>query len=436
MAPPPIHALRRRAGLRACLVAVAGVSMAAASASTASQQSDMRELREMVLELQDQVRAQQQQLDDQRGVIREAGLEDQRGSSSGLSSFLESTDFSGWVAASYFYNVNDPNRSNPQPNSPLSNPFHPDHNTFQLDEVWFAMKRPPTRESPAGFEVVLVYGATAGAVTKGNVDRNEIWVARANVGYRTPWGPTLTAGKFATPIGYEVAGAARNVNITRGFLYNLAQPISHVGATVSQEFDSGLTYSFGIVNGFDEEQPDSNQNKGFLWQLGWGSDVVTLLFNGFYAEKSEDFLKRNATGAIGPAGSFDDHYLLDVVVEWTPADDLLFWANFDYATVDEGSGDPWITGVAIGGRVGVTDRLGVAGRFEFAKVEHDRAGGDDDNNLWSVTGTTDFALTNDLTWKLEAKWETVGGSRNDLYADGGGVDDSALYLGSQVYYEF
>ena len=236
-----------RTKIRAVVVGLAGVAMVATAASGADFQNDMREMRELVLELQDQVQAQQHQIDDQQIVMKDAGLEDERGSSSMLSSFLESTDFNGWVATSYFYNVNDPSRSNaadPPSNSPFSNPFHPDHNTFQLDEAWFSMERAATSESPAGFAVDLVYGATAGAVKGSGTDSNELWVGQANVSYMTPWGPSMTAGKFYTPIGYEVAGAPNNVNITRGFTYNLIQPISHIGATVSQDLDSGFTYTF------------------------------------------------------------------------------------------------------------------------------------------------------------------------------------------------
>ena len=425
-----------RTTMKAWVVAVAGVAMVATAASGADYQSDMREMRELVMELQDQVQAQQQQIDTQQTVMQDAGLEDERGSSSKLSSFLESTDFSGWVAASYFYNTNNPGSSHAGPavESPFSNPFHPEHNTFQFDEAWFSMERAATSESPAGFAIDLVYGATAGVNNGsgggGNVDSNEIWVGQANVSYMTPWGPSVTAGKFYTTIGYEVAGAPSNVNITRGFMYNLAQPISHIGATVSQDLDSGLTYTFGIVNGFSEEQPDTNHGKGFLWQLGWGNDEATALFNGYYAEKSEDFLLVGAT--------FDDHYVLDLVVEWTPADDLLLWADLTHATAEvaNGGAEPTISGIALGGRMGVTDRLGLGGRFEYAKVDLD-IGGDDESDLWSVTGTSDFALTDNLTWKLEAKWETANDAFDNAYAESGANnEDYAVYLGTQIYYEF
>ena len=53
-----------------------------------------------------------------------------------------------------------------------------------------------------------------------------------------------------------------------------------------------------------------------------------------------------------------------------------------------------------------------------------------------MTGTTDYALTDNLTWKLEVKWETANDVFNNVYADGGGLSDEAVYLGTQLYYEF
>ena len=58
-------------------------------------------MRDMVLRLQDQIEAQQSQLDAQESVLEENGLADE-GSKSALSSFLEGTDFSGWVATMLF----------------------------------------------------------------------------------------------------------------------------------------------------------------------------------------------------------------------------------------------------------------------------------------------------------------------------------------------
>lgn len=428
-----------RSIIKCLLVAAAGVAMVATSAWASEGQDELREMREMVLKLQDQLNAQQEQINEQNGVIREAGLEDERGSLSSLSSFLESTDFSGWVAASYFWNFNNPRKPTAGGNAAYSNPFHPDHNSFQFDEAWFVIDRAATEESPAGFHFEMTYGATATALaetfniardptgnTTGNQNGNDIWVVQANVSYLTPWGQEITAGKFGTLIGYEVAGAPNNVNITRGFMYNNFQPFSQTGVLVGQDFDGGFTYTVGVVNGLANEQFDTNMSKGVEWQVGWGNDTMTFLFNGMYDSDLE--------------GQGDDLVILDGVIEMTPSDNVLLWFNYDYVWVDDVGGvDFTVNGFALGGRLGVTDDLGVGARFEYAHLNN-AFGSDDNGDLYSWTMTTDYALTDNLTWKVEYKYE-ASDDIADAFRKGNGSPttkfaDDAHYLGTQLYYAF
>jgi hypothetical protein len=419
-----------RSMMKGLVVASVGFAMFAMPAAAADYEDDMREMREMVLKLQDRVEAQQGRIDDQEGVIREAGLEEERGSASMISSFLESTDFSGWVSASYFYNTNNPRNPSAGGNATNSNPFHPDHNSFQFDEAWFVMDRAATEESPAGFHFEILYGATASAIQSGSahLNGNDFWIPSANVSYMTPWGQTLTAGKFGTTVGYEVAGAPSNVNITRGFIYNLFQPISHTGLTVSQDFDNGMTYTVGITNGFGTDQPDTNNGKGFLWQVGWGNDTMTFLFNGVYDDNWED-----GGSVVGPT---DSRYVLDLVAEMTPADNVLVWANADYIETDTPGADPNGFGISVGTRVGVTDDMGVGGRFEFGTFDNDGNASFMDGELYSITGTIDYALTDNLTWKSEAKWEGSDNMKHAYRKGSNSTTDGAVYLGTQLYYEF
>jgi len=408
--------------IKGLVLASAGFAMFVTPAA-AERQDDMKEMRELVLKLQDQVDAQQQQIDEQKGVMREAGIDDERGSESALSSFLESTDFSGWVAASYFYNFNQPDPG-AGGNGPFSNPFHPDHNSFQFDEAWFVIDRSPTEQMPAGFHFEILYGATASTIQGGSahLNGNDFWIPTANVSYVTPLGPTLTAGKFGTTIGYEVAGAPSNVNITRGFTYNLFQPISHTGVTISQDFDGGFTYTLGAVNGFGTEQPDTTENKGVLWQLGWGNDTVTMLFNGFWENNR--------------AGAGRDQLVLDGVVEITPNDRVLIWGNFDYITLQLNGDDPFGVGLSLGARFGLTDDLGLGGRFEVAHFDDDGSSSRD-GELYSWTLTTDYALTDNLIWKLEGKIEAGDGDlENTFRRNRSDFEDQAVYVGTQIYYEF
>jgi hypothetical protein len=279
-----------------------------------------------------------------------------------------------------------------------------------------------------------VYGATASTIQGGSahLNGNDFWIPSANVSYMAPWGQTLTAGKFATTIGYEVAGAPSNVNITRGFTYNLFQPIDHTGVLLSQDFDSGFTYTLGVVNGFGNQQPDSNIDKGMLWQLGWGNDTATVLFNGFYTNEVE--------------GDGRDKFVLDLVTELTPTDNLLLWLNVDYLNTSQDNKNPWGVGVSVGGRVGLTDDLGIGTRVEYAHFDDkgvavyvDGNGNTRalDGDLWSFTGTIDYALTDNLTWKIEGKYEKARSGMGGSYRDGdAGVSGDATFLGTQLYYEF
>ncbi len=397
------------------------------------ERDDLRLMREQILALQDRVEAQERRIEDQQDRLREAGL-DERGSASGLSTFLLQTDFRGWVATSYFWNFNNPRGQRSGANGPFSNPFHADHNSFQLDEAWLVMDRAATRESPAGFHIELAFGATSSTIqgSGANGNANDLWVPAAHVSYRTPWGPTLTAGKFVTPIGYEKAGAPNSVHVTRGFAFTLFQPLSQTGVLASQRFDNGLDYTLGVVNGFRNEQPNFDDEVGALAQVGWANDRVSVHATGFYTEAID-----------GRNGAF---WLADVVAELTPSDRLLFWLNLDYRNEEQANQNPWAVAAAAGARFGVTDDLGIGGRVEYAHFDdEDTATFTDangavrplDGDLWSFTGTLDYALTEELVARLEAKYEKGQNGLGASYRDGrSGTAGDLILLGSQLYYQF
>ena len=88
----------------------------------------------------------------------------------------------------------------------------------------------------------------------------------------------------------------------------------------------------------------------------------------------------------------------------------------------------------------VNEKLGLGARFEYAYVDLDNivgfTTGDDDANLYSVTGTTDYALTENLIWKVEVKYETADDALDNFYSHNNSDEDYAVYLGTQLYYEF
>ena len=174
------------------LAGAAAVLLFVAMPAMASQdvQSELAEMRELVQGLQQKVDAQEEQLAHQGELLEDAQevvqrtQEDQK-ALSGLSKFLEAVEFDGNVAGSYMWNTNRPDGDRARgfnPAAPLAlpinigagsdntgnsgafYPYHPDHNTFQLDHVWFGMGKPATDEGRAGFRFDVAFGQTASSM--------------------------------------------------------------------------------------------------------------------------------------------------------------------------------------------------------------------------------------------------------------------------------
>ncbi len=375
-----------------------------------------------------------------------------------LSDFLTQTDFSGWVAASYFYNTNNPHNGDTTGanggapgGGTLASPFHPDSNSFQVDQVWFAMENAATPESRAGFQVELAWGETADVLNVASnnnfSDSNSPYLYTANVSYLAPItdaGILVTAGRFATVTGAEVAQAPYNYNITRGAVYNL-QPINHTGVKIASTYDNGLDWMLGVANTSANlgQQQDTDDEKSFLWRIGYKmSDELAIGLNGVYGGDCA------AGGICGRNGTSKDKLgIVDLVVNWDPSDKLSTYLNFDYvwAGHNRRTGDQQAFGLAMAGRYAVTDNTGVAVRGEYVAFRDDFRGfGGTENhfatNLWTITSTVDHKLTDHLTVKAELAYHEAhgDGNNNRYFTDSGptSLDDDEVLLGVQMLYEF
>jgi hypothetical protein len=168
------------------------------------------------------------------------------------------------------------------------------------------VEREVNEEHRAGFRADFVYGKTAellngggpgnrfGSQVDGDVrDDSAIYIHQAYVQYAPPWlpeGSVTKFGKFATPIGVEVAGTIYNYNITRGNVWNLLEPIDHIGMLHTMAFgDSGFDASLGVVNGFTQDDPDRNDRKSVLGHIGWAGETVSVGVNGIWGGEQTGF---------------------------------------------------------------------------------------------------------------------------------------------------
>ena len=115
-------------------------------------------------------------------------------------------------------------------------------------------------------------------------------------------------------------------------------------------------------------------------------------------------------------GDDDPRLVVDVVGTWDPPEKLSTWVNFTYQHTEVGSDNPQGWGLGAAGRYAFTDRLGFALRLEYL--------GDDDGlmtettcggpavagcdlEMFGITTTLDYALTDDLVVKAEFRWDDV-----------------------------
>lgn len=128
-------------------------------------------------------------------------------------------------------------------------------------------------------------------------------------GVATGEGFTFTAGKFATYEGIEVIEGPSNPTITRGFLYWLAEPVTHVGAKL--HYTAGpADIGIGLVNGWDTNNAifatgDNNNKKTFIWRAAvTPNPMFFAALSGTYGVEQPDDsnarLSVDLTGAVVP----------------------------------------------------------------------------------------------------------------------------------------
>jgi len=356
----------------------------------------------------------------------------------GEPSFFDTINVSGFVAASYFYNFNDPDGDSLGGSNATVDLLHPDSNSFSLDQLWFTVSRDVSESQRAGFKADFAYGKTASILSGNNNDGgagNDFDLYQGYITYLAPIGDgvTIQAGKFATLIGAEVAQANANWNITRGNVYNFLQPINHTGLLASTPVGP-VTATLGVVEetrAFPALNVDRNNNKAILFGLAGGGEVFSGSFAGTYGDAPSSF----------SSDSDDNEVILDFIGRWTPNESLASYVNFDWISTDFGSDNVDGFGVAAAARYALTDSTGVAGRVEYLSLEEDDFNAD--LQIWGITGTVDHALTTGLTLRGEIRYdkaseaEFLTGGSDDIYFGDDGFDyDDQVTAGVELIYGF
>lgn len=151
---------------------------------------------------------------------------------------------------------------------------------------------------------------------------------------------TLIVGKFDTVYGAEVAQSHLNMNYTRGYLYNLAQPFFHTGARADFQVNDAIALKVLAVNGWNNTI-DNNRGKSVGAQAAvTPKDGLTLSFGYMVGPEEPDTIAAPASASGGPgAGTVVNlgansrlRHLFDIVGDMKVTSRLRLVANADYVT--------------------------------------------------------------------------------------------------------
>lgn len=182
-------------------------------------------------------------------------------------SFLEKTEFSGYVDGYYGYNFNNPKRSNGVLNfdNALRN-FDTKHNQFSLNLVKLVLENKPNEASRLGFRTDLTFGPAADIIHASEPGGSEIFkhIQQAYISYLAPVGKGLQidVGKYVTPHGYEVIETKDNWNYSRSFLFTLPLPYYHFGVRATYAFNDKVSLAVMMHNGYNNVV-DNNTRRSF-----------------------------------------------------------------------------------------------------------------------------------------------------------------------------
>jgi len=438
-----------RSNLITVVTAVASIVLTAGVATADQVQEQLRLMEQRMAEMEDRLQATSDELshaqatvEEQQGLLSDAGLYENEGLRSGVGSFFDMVDVSGVAAASYNHRLIKATDT-VGGNGLFKNP---NANTFQVDQIWLTMDKAPTEESRGGFHVEFATGTSSQNQGSTNGNSGTPYLYSGYVSYLAPVGNGVQVdlGRLGTVLGAEVVQTNGNWNITQGAVFGL-QPVTYNGASLSTAITDEISVVAGVVNDvYSDTDISADNEKAYFGQVSYAGDSFGLNVGAIGGDA--DAGECGAGAAAAGARNIECQVsIVDVVLSADPTDDLSVWFNYDWKHVSgsnsAGHGDTH--GISGAGRLALSDDLGFAARVEYIveedTVSNNGVAGADDNELLTVTGTIDKALAESLVGRVELRYDTRLDDNNGGFAangDGVGTNNDALVALVQMYYEF
>jgi hypothetical protein len=170
----------------------------------------------------------------------------------------------------------------------------------------------------------------------------------------------FTGGRFATFQGIEVIEGPANPTISRGYLYGLAEPYTHVGGYFTLAASPKIELRFGVINGWDLLY-DNNADKTIISRFGVNLGEPLAFGISYYTGVEQ--LNSNAARK-----SFD----LTGVTKAIPGVTLNFQANF--GSEKFGGADADWSGFTVQPVIALSDKFDLGLRAEYFSDDGSRTG--------------------------------------------------------------
>lgn len=344
----------------------------------------------------------------------------------GTAAAQDGPQFSFGASTSFVYDIGRPDNLGVDSFNSLSFASEEQDRSFNIDLVQLGVTGTRGRASYGAKFDFGDLAKLAGDSSDGDIALQEAWI-----GYDMDF-LGLTAGRFGTPIGYEVLEPWGNANISRSYSWH-SQPINHDGVKLHGSAGA-IDMMIGVVNGFTvaddfiEDLPanDIDDEKAILGSVGGAPlEALNWYVSGIYTETS-DTEKRTLINAIVSGAANPGDWGVTYAVEGMWRQDIDPIASFP-------GGDPlhdvsqWNIAGYLGTEFGPTN---IDLRFEYVGdkgILTDAANGTGTSfgknvNVWEITTTLAWSLVDGVDLRVEYRHDDAN---EPIYSKNGGRSRSS-----------
>ena len=316
---------------------------------------------------------------------------------------------------------------------------------FNLNVVKLQLEKPLDEgQWSAGYQVGLLFGPDAVAYNAspvgGAFDTDDVSVKDAYVALRAPVGNGIDfkVGTFATVLGYEVFEGPNNPNYSRSYGWQL-EATQHTGVLATYKAADWLSLAGGVANTHNagiNARPMRGGVAASETEKTYLGGITITAPESFGALSGATLYAAIVDGLMGNTVDTTSYYVGATIP--TPLEGLAVGAAYDYRDDALIAGPANNRAYALAGYVSyqATEKLKLNGRADYTNADDGtwfastKAG--KHNELFSVTGTLDYSLWENVLSRAELRWDHgMNGARPF-----GVSDKNAITLAANIVYKF